>query len=134
VLRGDALLFGNGSRAALPDALTGMFTEVLGTPPTAAQVIQKLTGNYGYRLAPPEGPLLPSDLVSLIPVFYRPTFPYAENVPAATGAAIDDWFAGHSPSPDNVAFLSFDLQLFSGMTPGQVQPLVRFGRLDYQLD
>jgi hypothetical protein len=130
----QAVLFGSGGRAALPAALTVMFTEVLGRPPTGAQVTQKLTGNYGYRLAPPEGPLLPTDLVSLIPIFYRPTFPYADSVPADTGAAVDDWYRSHPPAPDNVAFLSFDLQLFSGMTPGQVQPLVRFGRMDYQLD
>jgi hypothetical protein len=130
----QAVLFGSAGRAALPAALTSVFTEVLGSPPTRAQVTQKLSGNYGYRLAPPEGPLLPTDLVSLIPIFYRPTFPYADTVPADTGAAVDDWFGSHPPSPDNVAFLSFDLQLFSGMTPGQVQPLVRFGRLDYQLD
>ncbi|HEU5270789.1 MAG TPA: hypothetical protein VFU36_12755, partial [Jatrophihabitans sp.] len=130
----QALLFGSGTRAELPAALTTVFTEVLGTPPTAAQVSQKLTGNYGYRLAPPDGPLSPTDLVSLVPVFYRPTFPYTDNVPADTAAAIDDWYAGHAPAPDNVAFLSFDLQLFSTLLPDQVQPLVRFGRLDYQLD
>jgi hypothetical protein len=130
----DALLFGSGSQAQLPAALTTMFTEVLGSPPTAAPVTQKLTGNYGYRLAPPEGPLSPTDLVSLTPIFYRPTFGYTETVPVDTGAAVDGWFASHPPAPDNVAFLSFDLQLFSTMTPGQVQPLVRFGRLDYQLD
>ena len=130
----QALLFGSGSRAQLPAALTTMFTDVLGTPPTTAQVTQKLTGNYGYRLAPPEGPLLPTDLVSLTPIFYRPTFGYTDTVPADTGAAVDDWFASHPPAPGNVAFLSFDLQLFSTMTPGQVQPLVQFGRLDYQLD
>jgi LysM repeat protein len=129
-----SLLFGAGALAQLSEALTGMFTDVLGNPPSGAQVSQKLTGNYGYRLAPPEGPLLPTDLVSLIPVFYRPTFPYADDVPVDTAAAVTGWFDSYSPAPGNVAFLSFDLQLFSTLLPDQVQPLVRFGRLDYQLD
>ncbi|HST49502.1 LysM peptidoglycan-binding domain-containing protein [Jatrophihabitans sp.] len=129
----SGLLFGTGGRAQLAAALTTMFTDVLGAPPTAAEVTQKLGGSYGYRLAPPDGPLGPTDLVSLTPVFYRPTFGYTDTVPADTAAAVDNWFGSHPPSPDNVAFLSFDLQLFSTRTPGQVQPLIRFGRLDYQL-
>ena len=98
---------------ALSAALTTMFTDMLGTPPTAAEVAQKLSGSYGYRLAPPDGPLSPTDLVSLTPMFYRPTFAYTDSVPADTAAAVNDWFASHAPSPGNVAFLSFDLQLFS---------------------
>jgi hypothetical protein len=97
-------------------------------------VTQKLTGNYGYRLAPDEGELSPTDLVSLTPIFYRPNFAYTSTVPVDTAAAVDDWFFSYAPAPGNLAFLSFDLQLFSAMAADQVQPLVRFGRLDYQLD
>lgn len=130
----QALLFGRGSRAQLPAALTTLFTEVLGAPPEAAEVTQQLTGSYGYRLAPAEGELSPADLVSLTPIFYRPNFSYLKTVPVDTGAAVDDWYASYRPAPATVALLSFDLQLFSGMNSELVQPLVRFGRLDYQLD
>ena len=51
LLWNEGLLFGTGSRAQLSAALAGMFTDVLGTPPTAAEVTQKLSGSYGYRLA-----------------------------------------------------------------------------------
>ncbi|HTZ44464.1 MAG TPA: hypothetical protein VMB79_11445, partial [Jatrophihabitans sp.] len=129
----EGIVFGSGAAAGLPAALTTLFGLVLGTPPTAAAVTQKLAGNYGYRLAPPDGPLSPTDLVSLTPMFYRPTFGYTDAVPADTGAAVDDWLAEHPPAPGNLAFLSLDLQLFSSVNADRVQPLVRFARLYYQL-
>jgi len=136
LLWAESLLFGTGSEAALPAALTTLFTDVLGSPPTAATVQQKLSGSYGYRLAAAGGgqsPLSPDDLVSLTPMFYRPRFSYRDTVPAETGAAVTDWSTGHVPEPDNVAFLSLALQLFSTMMPGRTQPLLALGRLDYQL-
>ncbi|MEO9236822.1 MAG: hypothetical protein ABI418_01895, partial [Jatrophihabitantaceae bacterium] len=133
----QSLLFGTGLVAGLPAALTVAFTDVLGDPPTAAAVEQKLNGNYGYRLVAAgaaDSPLSPDDLVSLTPIFYRPNFAYTTSVPADTGAAVTDWFDNHVPEPGNTAFLSLDLQVFSTMMPSRRQPIMQFSRLDYQLD
>jgi LysM repeat protein len=132
----DSLLFGTGTVAALPAALTTVFTDILGSPPTAADVQQKLIGRYGYRLAAengPDSPLSPGDLISLVPMFYRPVFAYDDTVPTDTGATVGAWFADHTPEPANTAFLGFGLQLFSTLMPNRKQPLVDFARLDYQL-
>lgn len=53
-------------------------------------------------------------------------------MPANATAAVADWFDQLVPHPGNLAFLSFDPQVFCGMTPGRVQPLAQFGRPDYQ--
>jgi len=136
-LRWDgSLLFGTGSVANLSVALTTLFTDVLGNPPTAAAVTQKLIGRYGYRLAAAggsDGPLSPDDLVSLVPMFYRPTIAYDATTPADTAGAVNAWFSSHTPAPANTAFLSLGLQLFSTMTLDRQQPLIDFARLDYQL-
>ena len=132
----ESVLFGTGPVAQLPAALGTVFTDVLGSPPTSARTEQKLNGSYGYRLAAAgaaDSPLSPQDLVSLTPMFYRPNFDYTDTVPTDTGAAVTEWFGSHLPQPANVAFLSLDLQIFSTMTPGRMQPLVRFSRLDYQI-
>jgi len=132
----SSLLIGAGPVSALPASLEDLMVDVLGTPPTAARTEQKLTGSYGYRLAAAAGGgsgLSPADLVSLIPIFYRPNFVYAADVPSDTAAAIADWFGEHLPHADNHAFLRFDLQVFSTMTPGLARPLIRFSQLNYQL-
>ncbi|HEV7599192.1 MAG TPA: hypothetical protein VGO49_02915 [Bradyrhizobium sp.] len=132
----DSLLFGTGIVAALPAALTAVFTDVLGSPPTAADVQQKLIGRYGYRLAAengPDSPLSPGDLISLVPMFYRPIFTYDSTVPTDTGATVDAWFVDHIPESANTAFLGFGLQLFSTLMPDRKQPLIDFARLDYQI-
>ncbi|MFX3680585.1 MAG: hypothetical protein ACN6I5_04980 [Hyphomicrobiales bacterium] len=109
---------------------------MLGSPPTDAETQQKLSGRYGYRLAAangPSSPLSPDDIVSLVPMFYRPLFAYAGTIPSDTGNAVDDWFSTHSPQPANTALLSFSLQLFSDIMPDRRQPLIALNRLDYQL-
>jgi len=131
-----SILFGTGSTAQLPAALTTLFTDVLGSPATDAETQQKLSGRYGYRLAAangPSSPLSPDDIVSLVPMFYRPLFAYAGTIPADTGDAVDDWFSTHVPQPANTALLSFSLQLFSDIMPERRQPLIALTRLDYQL-
>lgn len=131
-----SILFGTGTTAQVPAALTTLFTDVLGSPPTDAETQQKLSGRYGYRLAAangPSSPLSPDDIVSLVPMFYRPLFAYAGTIPSDTGNAVDDWFSTHSPQPANTALLSFSLQLFSDIMPDRRQPLIALNRLDYQL-
>lgn len=132
----ESLMIGSGAVDAVSTALGTLFGWVLGDPPADAEAEEKLVAHYGYRLAAAEGadsPLSPDDLVSMTPIFYRPTFRYEANVAERAGTAIADWFALHLPNPDRTAFLSFGVQVFSTMMPGRKQPLIDFGRLDYQL-
>lgn len=136
-LRWDrSMLFGAGALDGLTAALATLFSDLLGQPPTAAATEQNLAGRYGYRLAAAGGPgsaLAPDDLVSMTPIFYRPTFAYDDQVSADTEAAVAEWFADHAPDPANTAFLSFGIQMFSMLMPERKQPLMDFTRLDFAL-
>ncbi|WP_350334295.1 hypothetical protein [Coralliovum pocilloporae] len=133
-LRWDkSILFGSGSSTQLSSSLTTIFTAILGSPPTSARTEEKLIGRYGYRLAPDSGPLGAEDIVSLVPMFYRPLFSYSSSVVTDTQSAVTDWFSTHTPETGQTAFLSFDMQVFSGLLPSRKQPLIAFTRLDYTL-
>ncbi|HJV41710.1 hypothetical protein [Caulobacter sp.] len=130
-----SLLFGSGPASALPAALTTLFSDLLGPTPDTALSEQRMTGDYGFVLASAGqgGVLSPDDLVSMTPMFFRPTAAYDPATPTNTSAAVADWLSVHAPAPTNTAFCSFGVQIFSGMIPTLKQPLMDFTRLDFQL-
>jgi LysM repeat protein len=125
----EPIRIGSGDVNGLTAALLTLFTDLLGTPPTAAPTQEKLVVRYGYRLVPPGANT--DGIVILSPIVFRPLFPYDDGVPAAITAAVQAWIEGSSPPSGGSKLISLEITVFSDLISGNQQPLVDLTRLDY---
>jgi len=131
LVHAEPIAIGQGTVEGLTAALTTMFEELLGDPPTAARTLESVTVRYGYVLVPPsdggEG------IVVLSPVVLRPIFPYDDGVPAGITAAVQVWLENNAPAPGTAGFVTLELMVFPDILPNRQQPVLDLLRLDYAL-
>jgi LysM repeat protein len=123
LVHSEPISLGAGPVDGLTAALTAMFTELLGDPPTAARTLLTVTVRYGYTLVP--------GLDVLSPVVMRPTFAYATAVPAEITAAVQVWMATNPPAPGTAGFVTLELMVFPDILRNRQHPVLDLLRLDY---
>jgi LysM repeat protein len=118
-------------QANLQQALTNLFTNLLGQ--ATPQI--KIAGMYGYQLVAQAAGEGHSDkeIVSLLPIVYRPVVQFNSNLAANLNTAVTRWESGQSISRQGGRYV-FDLCVFSTFNPAITRPLLELKNLNFYLD